>query len=206
YFVFENASLLSTIKGLYFDQFYHDHLSYFWSLPIIKYLKTKKLNVFHIKKTPIQGGSIRVFVCKDKYIQEISVVDVLEEELEFGLGGEKVYQDFWNKLQIIKSNFFKIINNYLDEGKTISCYGCPAKFALFSKFFELNDNNVKYVVDDSKFKQGLYSPESKILIVNKEYFIKNPTDVCILSAWNFSTFIKENNKQFNGIWINPFEL
>lgn len=207
FFVFENASLLSTIKGLYFDQIYHDHLGYFWSLPILNYLSIKDLKVVKIQKTPTQGGSIRVFVSKSDTIWEIddSVYDILNEELDFGLNKPETYDKFWSDLQEIRKIFNGTLNKYILEGKTISCYGCPAKFALFSKFFGLNKENVKFVVEDSKLKQGLYAPESKIPIVSRENFIQNPTDICIISAWNFSELIKNNNPQYKGIWLNPFD-
>ena len=206
-FVFENAAALATLKNFYFDQFYHDHLGYFWLKPLIKYFNSFILDVFHVEKTSNQGGSIRVFVSKNiSGFNDGSVEKVLNEELEFGLDKIETYNKFFAKLQEIKVKFQEKLNKYVSQGKTISCYGCPAKFALFSKFFGLDRSNVKYVADDSIFKQGLHAPESKLEIVSRDYFIKNPTDICILSAWNFEEFIKKNNQQFKGVWLNPFNL
>lgn len=206
-FVFENASLYATIKGLYFDQIYHDHLSYYWSVPIIDYLNKKNLQVFEIQKTPIQGGSIRVYVRKDmKQNTNPSVLEIISEEVGFGLHQDGIYQDFWKKLQIIKEKFNNVLQEAKKDKKSIACYGAPAKFALFCKFFGLSRKNVKYVVDDSEFKQNMLAPESKIKIVSRETFLNNPPDICVLSAWNFADFIKSKNEQFKGLWLNPFEL
>lgn len=204
-FVFENAHALPTINYFYFDQFYHDHLGYFWTRPLSRYFRKRNLEIFHVEKTSNQGGSIRVFVslagARDI---ELSTYWILKEELLFGLDKIETYNKFFAKLQEIKTKFQEKVNEHINQGKTISCYGCPAKFALFSKFFGLSRDNVKYVVDDSIFKQGLYAPESKLKIVSRDYFVQNPTDICIVSAWNFEEFIKNSNKQFGGIWLNPF--
>ena len=204
-FVFENASLLATMKGLFFDQIYADHLGYFWSPPLIKYFRNNGLKLYHIEKTPIQGGSIRCFVKKDAQEND-SVLNTLVEELDFGLNKKETYDKFFRKITYLKIQSETILDQILDKGKTISCYGCPAKFALFSKFFGLNSQNVQYVVDDSVFKQNLYAPESKIKIVSRQHFLDNPTDVCIISAWNFADLIKKNNPQYKGAWINIFDL
>ncbi len=207
-FVFENAALHATIKGLYFDQFYDNHLSYFWLQPLVYYFNAQNLKIVHVQRTPIQGGSIRVYVTRNTNFleEEDSLRQILFEELCFGLDKDETYDNFWDKLQEIKLKFTKLINDYLLEGKTICCYGASAKFALFSKFFELNSKNVRYVVDDSIFKQGYFAPESKIPIVARDTFLDNPTDVCVISSWNFDSLIKENNKQYGGVFVNAFEL
>ena len=197
-FVFENAALLATIKGLFFDQIYFDHLSYFWSVPLIKFFRNNGLKLYNFQKTPIQGGSIRCFVGKCSKEEHDSVINTLIEELDFGLNKREIYIKFFNEITDLKIEFKAILRQLLDERKTISCYGSPAKFGLFSKVFGLNNQNVQYVVDDSVFKQNLYAPESKIKIVSRQHFIDNPTDVCICSAWNFFDLIKKNNPQYKG--------
>lgn len=205
-FIFENAYLLDTIKGLYFDQVYHEHLQYYGIIPLRKYLKSYGLEIFDIKRVNTQGGSFRIFVKKsisNKHAITSNVNDFIQKENEFGLYENKTYEVFIDKINTLKLNLKKLINQIIDEGKTISCYGCPAKFALFSKFFELDDNVIKYVVDDSKLKQERFSPGKKIPIVSREFFYKNPTNYCIISVWNMADSIINNNKNYNGKFIIP---
>jgi hypothetical protein len=206
FFVFENAHLLPTIKNLYFDQFYHDHLGYYWTYPLQNYFNNKDLSIFHVEKTPIQGGSIRVFVCLDgARSRNESVNKIMVEEIATGLNKQQTYTDFKLKIDEAKKIFEEKINEHIRNGKTISCYGAPAKFSTLSKFFELQKFGIEYVVDDSPFKQGLFSPESKIKIVSREDFIKNPTDISIITAWNFDAMIRDNNKQYSGEWVSLFK-
>lgn len=205
-FIFENAYLLDTIKGLYFDQVYHEHLQYYGIIPLRKYLKSYKMDIFNIEKSNIQGGSFRIFVKKEdstKHAITSKVQEFISNELDYKLYSDATFENFVSKLEDLKLNLKDLINKIIKENKTISCYGCPAKFALFSKFFDLDDNIIKYVVDDSPLKQNRFSPGKKIQIVSRKYFYDNPTDYCIISVWNMAEAIVKNNKDYQGKFIIP---
>jgi len=207
--VFENAYLLDTIKGLYFDQVYHEHLQYFSIIPLIKYLAKYKLKIFDIEMVDTQGGSFRIFAQKQltgKFDSSKAVDAAIEAENSFNLHEMSTYTKFVNKLSELHTEFVSLIKSLKQQGKTISCYGCPAKFALFSKFFNLNDDIIEYVVDDASLKQGRFSPGAKIKIVNRDYFYANPTDYCIISVWNMADSIIKNNKQYTGKFILPMPV
>lgn len=201
----EKDNSYTTIQGAVHNC-YSDHLSYYGITPLYYFFVKLGLDIFRIKQTPNQGGSIRVFVKSKEnsnyQIDNYNILALMNKEIEFGLYSNTTYHEFLEKLETVKQKLLNLISNY----SSISCYGCPAKFALFSKFFGLSRENVKYVVDDSPFKQGLLAPESKIPIVDRNHFLNNPTDACIISAWNFSDLIKKNNPQYKGKWINPFDL
>lgn len=205
-FIFENAYLLDTIKGLYFDQVYHEHLQYYGIIPLQKYLKNYKMDIFDIERVNVQGGSFRIFVKKEESNKNpisSNVKNFIQKELDYNLYNDAIYENFIKKINNLKDELKLLINNIRKENKTISCYGCPAKFALFSKFFELDSSLIKYVIDDSPLKQNKFSPGKKIPIVNRDYFYKNPTDYCIISVWNMAESILNNNKDYKGKFIIP---
>jgi SAM-dependent methyltransferase len=204
-FVFENAYLLDTIKGLYFDQVYHEHLQYYGIKPLIKYLGNNGLEIFDIKRVNTQGGSFRIFTQKktgQRIIQQ-SVLDFVQAENDFHLYKDATYEDFVAKIEALRKDLSHVITTAQASGRTISCYGCPAKFALFSKFFGLDSSTIKYVVDDSPLKQGRFSPGKKIPIVGREHFLQNPTDFCIVSVWNMADAVISRNPEYKGIWVKP---
>jgi SAM-dependent methyltransferase len=205
-FIFENAYLYDTIKGLYFDQVYHEHLQYYGIIPLIKYLASYKMEIFDIKRVNTQGGSFRIYAKKIQnqiYKTSENVLKFVQNEKDFNLYSNKTYEDFLHKLNVLKNDLQSFIKDIKSKGGRISCYGCPAKFALFSKFFELDATIIDYVVDDSPLKQGKFSPSKKIPIVNRDYFYENPTDYCIISVWNMAEAIINNNKQYKGKFIIP---
>jgi hypothetical protein len=204
-FVFENAYLLDTIKGLYFDQVYHEHLQYYGIKPLVRFLGVNGMEIFDIKRVGTQGGSFRIYAQLKGGSQPISgnVAAFVNEEIGYGLYDDSTYQKFADNLQLLKRELTGLVRTLKQSNKTISCYGCPAKFALFSKFFELDANNIEYVVDDSPLKQGRFSPGKKIPIVGREHFVKNPTDFCIVSVWNMADAIIAKNKDYAGKFIVP---
>ena len=205
-FVFENAYLLDTIKGLYFDQVYHEHLQYYGIKPLVKYLNKYGLEIFSIQRVSTQGGSFRIFTKRqgNKSIPiESSVYEFVSSEESFGLYDDQTYVEFDKKIKDLSDTIQDILKETIGNNKTICCYGCPAKFTLFSKVFKLDNSIIKYVVEDSPLKQGRYSPGLKIPIVSKKFFQENPTDFCIVSAWNMAESIIKNNKDYKGKFIIP---
>lgn len=206
-FVFENAYLADTIQGLYFDQIYHEHLQYFGVKPLVRFFTRFGLEIFDVERTPSQGGSIRVFVKRtSSRVRPVSsaVHWWLEEEHKAELYEDETYKRFECSLQAFIVKFDAMMKELGVGGATFSCYGCPAKFTLLSKLLGLHRGNVKYVVDDSPIKQGRFSPGQKIPIVDNTHFRLNPTDYCIVTAWNMIDAIIARNPCFRGEWVNPY--
>ena len=127
----------------------------------------------------------------------------LDQENNFKLYNNTTFEDLNSKIQCLVSEVREFVNWAKSENKTICCYGCPAKFALFSKVFGLDSSNINYVVDDSPLKQNKYSPGSKIPIVNNSHFHNYPTDYCIISVWNMAEAIIQKNKLYTGQFVIP---
>jgi hypothetical protein len=131
------------------------------------------------------------------------VQEFVDSEDVHQLYSSGTYEWFRGEIYNLSKEVDLLTYGVAQEGKTISCYGCPAKFTLFSKMFNLDDKKIKYVVDDSPLKQGKFSPGKKIPIVSRDYFYKNPTDYCIISAWNMADSIIKKNPDYKGKFIVP---
>jgi hypothetical protein len=205
-FIFENAYLLDTIKGLYFDQVYHEHLQYYGIQPLQKFLARFGLEIFDIEHVSTQGGSFRIYAKRKtstKWTIQPSVEQWVDAERAFNLYENRTYKEFDEKIKGLAFTVKTFVTETLAAHKTISCYGCPAKFALFSKVFGLSQQHVKYVVDDSPLKFGCFSPGKKIPIVNGQYMQENPTDVCIVAVWNMADAVIARNPHYKGQWVIP---
>lgn len=208
-FIFENAYLLDTIQGLYFDQVYHEHLQYYGVIPLVRYLNQFGLDIFDIQRVQTQGGSFRIYAKKKDYNTSWvnpSVGAFIAKETSFDLYNDQTFCMFQKSIDRLAEQIRAFVQTSQSEGKTICCYGCPAKFALFSKVFGLTQTNIKYVVDDSPLKQGRFSPGKKIPIVPRQHFIDNPTDYCLISVWNMSGSVMSRNPEFKGKWVIPMPV
>ena len=76
------------------------------------------------------------------------------------------------------------------QGKSIIGYGAPAKATTLMHHFEIGEDIVDFIVDDSEWKHYLYTPGKGIPIVPQN-FIRDKIDYILILAWNFSKSIIE---------------
>ena len=84
--VIEVQYLMNTLKDLTFDNIYHEHYNY-WSLTSLVYFFNQfEAKIFRSEKVDTHGGSIRIYIKKDKKTKiEASVKKMLKEEEDFGI-------------------------------------------------------------------------------------------------------------------------
>ena len=64
--IIEVQYLLNTLKDLTFDNIYHEHYNY-WSLTFLNnFFKKFDSTIFRSEKIDTHGGSIRIYIKKDK--------------------------------------------------------------------------------------------------------------------------------------------
>ena len=118
--VIEVQYLLNTLKDLTFDNIYHEHYNY-WSLTSLNNFFDKfKVKIFKVERIKTHGGSIRVYIKKDKNVNiEKNVKDLLAEEKRFGINNYKTYEIFGEKVDQIRKNVIKNIQKLKKDKKKI---------------------------------------------------------------------------------------
>jgi nucleoside-diphosphate-sugar epimerase len=203
--IIEVQYLMNTLQDLTFDNIYHEHYNY-WSLTSLVYFFNQfDAKIFRSEKINTHGGSIRVYLKKDKKVKvESSVKVMLKEEEAFGIKDFKTYQTFGEKIYEIKKNVLFNIKKIKDKNKTIIGYGAPAKATTALNFFGIS-KEIDFIVEDNKLKHNKLIPGVKIPIKNKS-FIKNKNNLLLVLAWNFYKDIKKNNLDLSDNFVNIKEL
>ena len=203
--IIEVQHLMKTLKDLTFDNIYHEHFNY-WSLTsLINFFKEFPVKIFKVEKISTHGGSIRIYIQKDKNIKiEKSVKELLKEEEKFGIKNFKTYQDFGKKVYKIKENVIKNLKALKINGKTIVGYGAPAKATTALNFFGIS-KEIDYIIEDNKLKHKKFVPGVKIPIYSKDKILKKNSLILVL-AWNFFNEIKKNNSKLSKNFINIKDL
>ena len=203
--ILEVQYLLNTLKDLTFDNIYHEHYNY-WSLTSLTYFFNQfGAKIFRSEKIDTHGGSIRVYIKKDKKVKiEQSVKKMLKEEEIFGIKDFKTYQKFGEKVYKIRENVLKNIKKLKDKNKLIIGYGAPAKATTALNFFGIS-KEIDFIVEDNKLKHNKFIPGVKIPIKNKSH-IKDKKNILLVLAWNFYNDIKKNNKDLSDNFLNIKEL
>ena len=203
--IIEVQYLLNTLKDLTFDNIYHEHYNY-WSLTSLKnFFKRFDCTIFRSEKVDTHGGSIRIYIKKDKKTKiEKSVREMLKEEEKFGIKNFKTYRKFGEKVYEIRENVRKNFKKLRDDSKLVIGYGAPAKATTALNFFGLS-KEIDYIVEDNKLKHNKFIPGVKIPIKDKSE-IKNKKNTLIILAWNFYKDIIKNNSGLSENFINIKDL
>ncbi len=203
--IIEVQYLMNTLKDLTFDNIYHEHYNY-WSLTSLVYFFNQfGAKIYRSEKIDTHGGSLRIYIKKDKNVKvETSVKKMLKEEESFGIKNFKTYKKFGDKVYKIRENVIKNIKKLKNKNKIIIGYGAPAKATTALNFFGIS-NEIDFIVEDNKLKHNKYIPGVKIPI-KKKTKIKNKKNILLVLAWNFYKDIKKNNKELSDNFINIKDL
>ena len=203
--IIEVQYLINTLKDLTFDNIYHEHYNY-WSLTsLVNFFNSINAKIFRAEKIDTHGGSLRIYIKKDKKIKiENNVKKILKEEDLYGIKKYKTYQDFAKKVYKIRENVRKNINNLKKGNSRIVGYGSPAKATTALNFFGISEE-IDFIIEDNKLKQGKFLPGMKIAIKSKEN-LKEKTDYLLVLAWNFFNEIKKNNSDLADKFISIKDL
>lgn len=207
-FVIEFPYLVDFIEKNLFDTIYHEHLSYLSIRPLSAIFKRLGMEIFDVKKVNSHGGSLRVYVKKlgAKYKIQKSVADYINNEKRLGLNKTGIYLRFAKKIEKNKKKLMHILKKLKSKNKTIVGYGAPAKGNTLLNYFKIEPKILDYIVDDSKYKQGLYTPGTHILVVPSDKIDETNPDYILILAWNFADSIMERLKDYKrrgGSFIIP---
>ena len=203
--IIEVQYLMNTLNDLTFDNIYHEHYNY-WSLTsLLNFFKQFQAKIYRAEKIDTHGGSLRIYVKKDKKVKiESSVKKMLEDEEKFGIKKYKTYQEFGKKVYKIRENVIKNIKKLKANNKTIIGYGAPAKATTALNFFGIS-KEIDFIVEDNKLKHNKFIPGVKIPIKNKSKIV-NKNNTLLVLAWNFFKDIKKNNVELSNNFVNIKEL
>lgn len=188
FFVIEFAYLGVMLEKMFFDMVYHEHVCYIGVTALEFLLNKYGMKIFDVKEVETHGGSLRVFIQKDKGSR--ARTETVEKffclEKERGYLDEKVYLDFATRVYGFKEKLNSMLKEIRKEGKTVCGYGAPAKATTIVNFCGLSSSQIDYIVDDNPLKQDRLLPGAKIPIVPGTYLNEKPSDYILIFAWNFA--------------------
>ena len=192
-FVYELPYWKDTVQSCRFDQIYHEHISYFTVKSSYEILKECNLEIVDVQFIDYHGGSIRVFSKKaNKVLLDKKIHKLIETEKKEGLFELKTYFNFERKIQYAKFKFLQKIFKLKNENPNsiIIGVGAAAKANTLINYYKLDNQIINYISDSSVFKQGKFTPLSRIPIVDDNIFSKFESPIAIILSWNISSSLK----------------
>ena len=192
-FIVEVQSTQKMINDNLFDNIYHEHFNY-WSLKtLIIFFKNLNLNVYKFEEVDTHGGSLRLYISKNREVQE-SVGIYLKKEVQNDLDKKETFINFSKKIKLEKDNVISSLKDLVNANKNILFYGAPAKATTLLNYFQIDKNMVQYVIEDNQLKIGKFIPNTGIEIIDKKKAQSIKPEIIIVLAWNFFEDIKASNE------------
>jgi len=185
--ILEFPYALDFIGKCEFDTIYHEHIFYFSLTALLPLFARHNLEIFHVERLPIHGGSLRLFAGhRGAHAVRGSVAGLLAEERRLGLASPDYYAAFTRQASAIKSALVSLFGKLKRQGKSIAAYGAAAKGSTLLNFCAVGRETIDFVADRSTFKQGRFTPGLHLPIVPSECLLERMPDYTLLLTWNFA--------------------
>jgi len=187
----EIPHLLRLIEGNEYDTIYHEHFSYLSLLTTQRVLAAAGLTVVDVEELTSHGGSLRTWSAPTEHAGEPSaaVARVLAEEAAAGLGTVEGHAGFAAKAATVRDDVVSFLIDCSRQGRSVVGYGAPGKGNTLLNHCGIRADLLRFTVDRSPHKQGLFLPGTHIPILPVEAIAEARPDYVLIMPWNLRTEI-----------------
>jgi SAM-dependent methyltransferase len=174
------------------DMTYHEHPTYFTIKMAQNVLAAAGLTIADYDVVNYHGQSLRIVA---KHGTEVAdkVVYAIDYETKTGIFDPAFYAKLQNKL--IKQRNAWLMRFYeimaADPDAVIIGVGAAAKANTWMNWHGLNKTHLHCITDSSKFKQGKYTPLSRIPIRGDDEFARHANPYALVLSWNIGEPLKQ---------------
>lgn len=205
-FISESHYLYSLIKTLQYDTIYHEHMRYY-SLASLEYLLAMHgLEVFHAKKIPSHGGSIRVYASRPGKYKVLKTVGQMLSMEKATVTSKKSLFEFKQRVVLSKIKLYDLLLSIKKKGKRIYGIGAPSRGSTLVNYVGLDDGILDCVCEiRGSQKIGKYVPGTIIPVVDEQVLYRDQPEYAMLLSWHIARELAPKiwSRGFNGKFIIP---
>ena len=194
------------LEELHYDSIYHEHLCYFSLKSIENLLGRYNLYVNDVMKSPISGGSLVLFIGKQKDKSGSFVLKYRNDEKKHKTNDFASWQKFAEKSYTHKTLLLKLLDEELRQGHKVVGYGASARSSTLLNFCGIDSGYISVIADQNPLKQGLFTAGTGIPIDSLDAVMDAKPDTIFVLAWNFKDEIIDECKRrgYTGSYLIPF--
>jgi len=185
--------LATLMAGNQYDTVYHEHFQYYTVASAQRALASGGLRLVDVERLPTHGGSIRLWARPDAVAGPPSerVTELLAEEKAEGLHELAGYQDFTDRVNLVRRNLLMFLLDAAEGGRRVVGYGAPGKANTLLNHCGIRPDLLPYTVDRNPYKQGRFTPGTRIPIHPPERIARDQPDFVLVLPWNLRTELTE---------------
>jgi SAM-dependent methyltransferase len=191
------------------DMIYHEHFSYFSFHAAERVFQSQGLRIFDVEEVASHGGSFRIYgthADDATHATTDAVERVRAYERDRGVHDLSTYARFAEQVQESKRALLETLIGLRRAGKTIVGYGVPGKGNTLLNYCGIREDFLQYMVDRSPYKQGRFTPGTRIPIHAPERIFDTRPDYVLVMPWNLRDEIVEQMsgiREWGGRFIVP---
>ena len=195
--------LLDLIEGCQFDTIYHEHFSYFSLHALEHVLDRHGLHVFDVEHLGVHGGSLRVFVSRERRAGRM-VDEFRYREEQFGLTdpASPCYAEFAPAAETC----ITALRSFFDHHDHVAGAGAPAKGNTLLNAAGVRFPALEFVTDVSPHKQGRFLPGSHVPVRAPEWMAERRPEFVLVLAWNWYDEIVRRFPDWGQTFVHPLRL
>ncbi len=185
---FEFPHLARLLEGLQYDTIYHEHYSYFSLFTIREVFAAHGLETVDVEELQSHGGSLRVYFrhAGENHAVAERVGSILRREEAEGLRSQVAYERFAEGVHESKRALLELLIDRRRRGRRVVGYGAPGKGNTLLNYCGIRTDLVDYTVDRNPYKQGTFTPGTRIPILAPETIAATRPDVILILPWNLA--------------------
>jgi hypothetical protein len=208
-FISESHYLIGLLDNLQYDTVYHEHLRHYTVGSLAHLLGMHGLEVFHARKIPTHGGSIRVYAArKGARPVQPSVKQLLDSE-PTGDVMRKRLATFRHDVILSKERLHALIRDVKEKGARICGISAPSRASTLVNYVGLDSGIIDYVCEiEGSLKIGKCMPGTLIPVVQESRMFEDQPDCAIIFSWHIADELapKLRSKGFKGMLITPLPV
>jgi SAM-dependent methyltransferase len=187
-FISESHYLFDLIETLQYDTIYHEHLRYYHVGSLAKLLGEHGLEIFHVKRIPTHGGSIRVYAARKGQRKVLpSVSERLQAETKAGITDGSSFGDFRARTLQSKLDLMALIAPLKQAGARIYGIGAPSRASTLINYVGIDDGILDCVLEvSSSHKLNKYIPGTRIPVLDERKLFEDQPEFALLLSWHIA--------------------
>ena len=190
----EFPHLLNLIRLNQWDTVYHEHFSYLSLHAVSNIFHKVGLKVFDVENINTHGGSLRLYICQTSADIKVksNVTNLLKDERTAGIATKELYQNFQNRVDLVKDQLVSFLMDCKMKGKVVVGYGAAGKGNTFINYSGVKSDLLPVIFDAAPSKQGMWTPGSNIPIEHPDRIESYNPDYVWILPWNIKQEIKRD--------------